>query len=205
VQLARLASFLVFLALGLAVARAKGWPERRARASALIAWLLLVNLVAGVTQRDNWPFTSHTIGAGRAKTDQQLCVTEFAAVDDAGRDWKIDPYAWSPVYDSILQYWCDVHLAGLDEAGRGRVLGFLLLKAEASRRRLASGLPIGFQRRLGRLAAPYWWLLPRVRAVPEARYRGLRVYRVCWIPAERFRDPTRVERRLVAEHLERLP
>ena len=91
------------------------------------------------------------------------------------------------------------------QAGRGRVLGFLLLKAEASRRRLASGLPIGFQRRLGGLAAPYWWLLPRAPAVPEGRYRGLRVHRVCWIPAERFRDPTRVERRLVAEHLERLP
>lgn len=200
-QLVRLASFLVFLALGLRLLHTREALARRFRTSVLLAYVVAVNLAAGVSQWDAWPFTSHTIAIGRARVDKKLCVTEFYGLDEAGRQWRIDPYAWAPVFDSILQYWCDVNLARLAAPERERVLGFLLAKAEDSRRRLSAGEPIGYEQRLGSGAgAPYWWLLPREKQVPASPYRGLQVSSACWIPSERIEDPGRVARKVVAEY-----
>jgi hypothetical protein len=79
-----------------------------------------------------------------------------------------------------------------------RVLAFLLDTAEQRRARLAAGHSIGPQRWLGPLGAPYWLLLPRPAVAPQP-LRGLRVYSTCWRPRERYADPERRTRRLVAE------
>ncbi len=186
-ELLRLATFLVFVALGLRVRRRQGAARRRA-VEHLIACTLALSAAAGVLQWDDWPFTSHTIAVGRARADSRVCQTRFYGLDAGGREWRLDPYSFTPVYDSILQYWIEQALPRLPEAQRVRVLEFLLARAEESRRRLAKGRAIGSERLLGPAGAPYWLVLPRVPAVPPGPYAGLRVYSGCWTPAALLRD-----------------
>jgi hypothetical protein len=179
VELLRLATFLLFLALGW---RARRGPEaeRRRAAGHLVAYVLVLSALAGGLQKDDWPFTSHTIAVGRARADSRVCQTRFFALDAGGGLWRLDPYTFTPVYDSILQYWVEQALPRLDEAQRGRVLAFLLARAEESRRRLAAGRAIGPQRLLGDHGADYWLRLPRKERVPPGPYARLRVYSSCW-------------------------
>lgn len=197
-ELLRLATFLAFLALGLRVRRRSG-PQRRRAVQHLIAYVLAVSVAAGVLQKDDWPFTSHTIAVGLARADSRVCQTRFYGVDAAGAPWRLDPYTFTPVYDSILQYWIEQALPRLDAEERGHVLQFLLARAEQSRARLFAGQAIGPQRILGAAGAPYWLLLPRATAVPPAPYAALRIYSVCWTPAALLRDPGASTWRLLAE------
>lgn len=197
-ELARLTAFALFLALGLRARRSQG--ERRRRAvQHLIGYVVALSALAGGLQRDAWPFTSHTIAVGRARAGSRVCQTAFLGVDAAGRAWPLDPYTFTPVYDSILQYWVEQALPRLDPARRERALDFLLARAEASRERLASGRAIGPQRMLGRAGAPYWLLLPRHLDVPAAPWSGLRIESACWTPAEGAPDRRDVARRVLAQ------
>ena len=197
-ELLRLASFLGFLALGFAVARAGAGPARRVAVQRLLAYVLALELAVGVSQVDDWPFTSHTIAVGRARADSLVCATDLLGLDAAGHEWRLDPYTFTPVYHSILQYWLEQGLGRLTEAQRARVLAFLLERAEQSRGRLASGRALGPERVLGAAGAPYWLLLPRSRDVPESPYAGLRAYSSCWRVAEGREHP--VSRRLLGEY-----
>jgi hypothetical protein len=197
-DLLRLVSFLSFLALGFRVARARGGPERRRAINRLLAYVLALCGAVGILQWDDWPFTSHTIAVGRARADSRVCATEIVGVDGEGREWRVDPYSFTPVYHSILQYWLEQGLGQLSVEQRRHALGFLLERAEESRRRLASGQAIGPQRILGPAGAPYWLLLPRAPRVPHAPYSGLRAYSSCWLVAEVPGHP--LVRRLIAEH-----
>jgi len=163
-----------------------------------------MSLLAGITQRDAWPFTSHTIAVGRARPDAQVCLLELAGVDATGRESRLDPYSWMPVYESVLQYWLARNLDGLSVAERDVALSFLLRKAESARARRAAGGAIGPSRWLGPLGAPYWLLLPRPPASPE-KLAGLRAYSTCWVPRERYAAPQKITRSLRAEHFEALP
>ena len=205
IHLVRLAAVVVFLGLGLRLRHLASGPERRRGVNLLIAYVLVVHglvLLHGLSTLsglDGWPFTNHTIAVSRARLDMRFCLTEFVGVTSEGREWRVDPYTWSPVFDSILQYWVEYHLAPLSPEGRRAVLAFLLEKAEAGRRRLARGDAIGYDRRLGLVSASYWLLLPRLKAVPPRPYSGLRIYQACWTPRERLAEPDRVTRLLVAE------
>jgi hypothetical protein len=197
-DLLRAASFLSFLALGWRVTRLPPGPSRRRGIDLLLACVLLWSGAAGVLQWDDWPFTSHTIAVGRARSDSRVCTTELVGVDEGGREWMLDPYTFTPVYDSILQYWIEQGLGRLDGNGRERALAFLLERAEESRRRLAGGRALGPERLLGPFGAPYWLLLPRSRTAPASPYAALRAYSSCWSVAE---GPQRADpRRLVMEH-----
>jgi len=198
-QLLSLGSFLLFLTLGARVRCSREPAARRRAVNVLLACVLLVCGSAGVTQLDNWPFTSHSIAVGRPRADSRICQTQFYGLDAGGNEWRLDPWSWTPVYDSILQFWVEQNLGRLPPAGRERVLRFLLDRAERSRARLAAGRPLGPQRLLGRAGAPYWLLLPRFPQVPDASWAGLRVYRACWLPVERVARPDRVLRTLTAE------
>jgi hypothetical protein len=197
-DLLRAASFLGFLALGWGVARLGPGPARRRAIHRLLAYVLLVNGAAGLLQWDDWPFTSHTIAVGRARPDSRVCTTELVAVDGGGREWRLDPYSFTPVYDSILQYWIEQAPARLTAPQQAKAMGFLLERAEESRRRLAAGRALGHERLLGPLGAPYWLLLPRARTAPSSPYAALRAYSSCWPIAEGPRLAT--DRRLVAEY-----
>jgi hypothetical protein len=199
VQYACAAVFAGFLALGVCV-RVASEPEARRRWTLrLIAYVAGVSLLAGLTQKDAWPFTSHTIAVGRARPDAPVCLIELAGVDGDGQEWRLDPYSWMPLYESVLHYWLERNLSGLTPPERDVVLSFLLARADASRERLSTGRAIGPQRWLGPLGAPYWLLLPRP-SVSAQPLTGLRVYQACWVPRERYADPLKRRRRLLAEH-----
>lgn len=197
-DLLRAASFLSFLVLGWRVTRLGAGPARRRAVNALLACVIVLSGAAGVLQWDDWPFTSHTIAVGRARPDSRVCLTELVGVDAGGREWRLDPYSFTPVYDSILQYWLEQAPGRLDERGRERALAFLLERAEDSRHRLAGGRALGHERILGPLGAPYWLLLPRAHTAPASPYAALRAYSSCWSVAEgpRLSDA----RRLIVEH-----
>src|SRR5262245_31120099 len=180
-ELLRLGSFAAFLVLGLRVRSRRGEARRRA-VQLLIGYVVGLSLLVGLTQRDDWPFTSHTIAVGRARADSPICQTQLVGVDAGGAEWRLDPYSFTPVYDSILQYWVEQGLPRLGEAERAQALSLLLARAEASRRRLAAGQALGPQRLLGAAGAPYWLLLPRRPSVPAQPYRALRGYTGCWTP-----------------------
>jgi hypothetical protein len=180
VELLRLLSFLLFVALGLRVRRTRDERGRRRAVQQLLAYVLALSAAVGAAQWDDWPFTSHTLAVGRPRADSRVCQTRFLGLDADGREWRLDPYAFTPVYDSILQYWVEQALPRLDEPGRQRALGFLLARAEQSRRRLARGAAIGPQRRLGPAGASYWLMLPRHTEAPAAPYAGLRILSGCW-------------------------
>jgi hypothetical protein len=200
-ELLRAASFLGFVALGWRVARLVPGPARRGAINLFLAYVVLVTGAAGLLQWDDWPFTSHTIAVGRARADSRVCATEFVGVDAGGGEWRLDPYTFTPVYDSILQYWIEQAPGRLEEAQRGRALAFLLERAEESRLRLSAGRALGHERILGPLGAPYWLLLPRSRTAPSSPYAALRAYSSCWSVAE---GPQRAgPRSLVMEHRRR--
>jgi hypothetical protein len=198
-QLLSLACFLAFLFLGLRVRRASG-ASRRSAVNALIACAGGLTVLSGLTHWDNWPFTRNVIAVGRPRPERPICMTDFVGVGADGRESRVDPYTWAPVYDSVLQYWFEQGYAALPPAEQRTAMAFLLQRAEAARARRAQGKAIGFERRLGAAASPYWLMLPRPEAVPSEPYVGLRAYRVCWTAPERARDRSAGRRTLVAEH-----
>lgn len=198
-QLLRLAAILVLLALGVRVRSRRAPAARRRAVNLLVAHVLAVSAASVVTQQDAWPFTCHQIAVGRPRADSRMCQTRFYGLDAAGREWRLDPWSWTPVYDSILQFWVEQNLKRLPRDGQERVLAFLLDRAERSRSRLAAGRALGHERLLGRAGAPYWLLLPRFPGVPRQPYSGLRIEAACWLPSERLADPGRETRTRVAE------
>lgn len=198
-QLVLAAVFVAFLALGVRVRLASDPRVRRRRVVHLVAYVAGAHLLAGLTQKDAWPFTSHTIAVGRARAEAPVCLVELAGVDAYGEEWRLDPYSWMPLYESVLHYWLERNLSRLTDEERRTALAFLLDRAEAARERLSEGRAIGPQRWLGPLGAPYWLLLPRP-APPPQTLSGLRVYQACWVPRERYTDALRVRRRVLAEH-----
>jgi hypothetical protein len=198
-QLLRLALFLLLLVLGARVRRQRVPEARRRAVNLLIAYVLAVSGVSVATQWDAWPFTCHQIAVGRPRADSRVCQTRFYGLDANGGEWRIDPWSWTPVYDSILQFWVEQNLGRLPDEPRAHVLEFLLERAERSRARLAAGQRLGHERLLRGAAAPYWLLLPRFTSVPGQPYTGLRISYSCWLPSERLADPRRETRTPVAE------
>ena len=177
-HLAALLAFVVFLALGVRVRRARE-AARPKRVQALLAYVLGVHALAVALTWDAWPFSSHTIAVGRVRVAAPPCTTEFVGIDAAGREWRLDPYTFMPLYASVLGYWWDAEGTHRPLWAQHHALAFLGTHAEESRARQAQGGAIGPQRWLGPLGAPYWLLLPRAEAVSPAPYDGLNVYRVC--------------------------
>lgn len=197
-ELLRLGSFALFLLLGLRIPSRAGDARRRA-VQVLLAYVLALSAAVGVLQWDDWPFTSHTIAVGRARADSRVCQTQLYGVDARGGEWRLDPYTFTPVYDSILQYWLEDGLPRLGADERAAALSFLLARAERSRLRLAAGRPLGPQRLLGPAGAPYWLLLPRWPHAPPDPYVALRAYHACWTTGEAARGPVRRPWRLLVE------
>src|SRR5438128_5058664 len=137
------------------------------------------------------------VGSGndRARVHWQA----FYGVDRAGREWRLDPYMWSPIFDSVLQTWVYMSYGDLSRQQKGEAARFLFAKANDARASLYAGKRIGFDRRLGILSCPYWWRLPRWRKASPEPYRALRFYRIEFTVGEIARDPTHVTRHLIAE------
>jgi hypothetical protein len=197
-EAARLASFLVFVALGARVAA--GGPARPRALQVFLAYACALALGVGLSQRDAWPFSSYPIAAGLAGGGERQTWIELCGVDDLGHEWTVDPRAWSPLAHQTVQLWFVRSWAHLSVQERREAGRFLLGRAEAARARLASGASVGRERVLGPLAAPDWSLLHGVHApVPATPLRSLRIYEHAWVPREAYHDPALRQRTLVAE------
>jgi hypothetical protein len=191
----------MFVALGWRVRRAPAGQVRTRAVRQLVVFVLVISAAVGCLQWDAWPFSPYHILVGRANIDKPNYMPDFYGVDAGGREWKLDPITFAPVYELTLQVWFNDHFGKLGEADRDRVLAFLLARAEATRARLAAGRTAGDERWLGRvLAAPHFWIPGRALAVPDTPYAGLRVYEVRRVPRAMLTDRASAQRRLLGEY-----
>lgn len=197
-ELLRISLLLGFVGLLVAVRAASGETRRR-RVEWLALYTVAASLGVGLTQWSAWPFAEYTLAAARPSVDKPICLTHFYGATEAGREWRVDTYAWSPVFDSTLQTWFETVWPTLPPAAQDRTLGFLASRAEAARARLQHGREIGFARILGAGHLPYWWLLPRHRDVPAEPLAALRAYRACRVPRAWLESEEPWHLQLVAE------
>ena len=200
VQGLRLASFLLLIVLAVSVARAGEAAARRRRIQLLLAYLLAVNVAVVLLQTDAWPFSPYPMMAVDATDRVRVhSMVAFRAVDDAGREWRVDPQAWSPLFPQAVMGWFEKVYPFASPAERQSAERFLLERAEEARQRRARGLAVGNRRWLGPLAAPdtnLYWAPPTAATAP---YSALRVYRFFWKPEELAADPAKFDRRLLDE------
>lgn len=199
-DLARLFCFLLFLFLGTRIARATTPADRRRRISVFIAFTVGIHLAVGITQRDAWPISPYPLMRGVWSERWQYSKVVLVGVDTAGREWPIDPMAWSPVFPLVLQEWFVTHYPALSPGSRRVALDFLLSKAEHARQDIIHGRRTGGEKLLGPLTAPDWWLYERVRVASPEPIERLRVYREVWFPTVRAQDPSAFGRQLIDEY-----
>lgn len=193
-DVARLAAFLGFVALGLAVARR---PERR-RVDRLIAYVMALSVAVGLTQVEAWPFTNWALVHSMAPS--RMSSWEIEGLDATGRAWPVDARVLQPLAPEEFGSWMFARVPGLPEDARARVGRFLLDRAEAGRQRLVSGQPVGGNETLlGPLAAPFHfqqkpiWRAPS--DVPAEPFVAVRVQVLEWDVETRRRHESQVTRR----------
>lgn len=160
-SLVRLAAFGLFLLSGAGMLIAGRTRFARAAERLFIAYFAALTLVAGIGNRDLWPFSSYPIIPESSERYREAVWYEVRAVDGNGREHRVDARAWSPLSPWVVEKWIErTFIARLDDAGRRRAARFLLARANAD-----PCFPF---------AALGWLLTPRgerVRAV------ALRIYR----------------------------
>ena len=181
----RLAVFLGFVCLGLAVARARGLAAGARRpVTLLVFYVVFVSTAVGVIQRESWPFTNwaifHHLTPGLVPG-----LIELELVDARGHPFRVDARAWEPIASEDLESWLNRYFRQLNGGQRDRLAAFLLTRAEAARIQfLASGTAGVNGRILGSLAAPYHFRRPAVwrspDMVPATAFVGLRLWEVDW-------------------------
>ena len=201
-QLVRLVIVGGFVVAGVRVMRAS--PDvRRRRINQLLVYVIVVHVAIAIAQNDAWPFTMYPMMA--VDSTNRTAVHDglsFRAVDASGREWPVDPLAWSPLYSQSIMGWFEVSYRNATAAQRDDVLRFLLARAERARRHAARGEHFyGNAALLGPLAAPDTNLYGAAPQ-PAQPLRALRVYRVFWIPSEFAAKRTLLDRRLVCEYRE---
>jgi hypothetical protein len=156
--LLRLAPFAAMLALGCAVALLKEPRWRRGATVLFIALWLGTQTVAGLTQRDLWPFSPYPVIVESAARFREAVWYEVRVVDRSGAEMLVDA---SPLTRSVLEKWTERNFFTLDRQHQIAVASFLLSKPSCPS--IA-----------GPLAAPDWLLhAGPVSHAPTA----LRVYR----------------------------
>lgn len=175
--------------------RASG--RRQARVSAFLLYALGVSFLAGLSQRDLWPFSPWPIKA--LTPFPEVSTHRIVGVDAGGTEHGIDYRAWQPVGFDELQPWIIFRFPQLSPGAQDRAAAWLLDQAERARFRAREGGGVGyFERFLGPLTAPYFMQHPKTwrgpESVPAQSFVGLRIYKETWNLMERRRDPGRFER-----------
>jgi hypothetical protein len=201
-EIARLFVFVLFLGLGLLIAIARTERARRLATNLFLLYTLIVSVTIGVFQLDAWPFSTYRLAnqTWLGTSMKPYSKVRFFAFDAAGKEWEVDPAAWSPIFPVVLQFYFRDIFPTLDTNQRAEAGRFLSTRAEMARQSLRKGEYFGNERLLGPLTAPDWALYARYREVPDHPWVGIRVYRETWKPAERVVDPTRFTRSLVLEY-----
>ena len=200
-QALRAAPLALFLVLGCRVALARDPAIRRRRIHVLLAVFLAIQSLIAATQIDAWPFSPYRLMAADARRrDAPMTMIALRGLDPDGREWRVDPLAWSPLYSEDVSDWFELVASRAAPVERDAVLAFLYARAEEARRLRAAGRRVGNERWLGPLAAPDIFLSPPSEGPPPQPFAGLRVYRLTWDPLELARDPERVTRQVLFEY-----
>src|SRR5262249_47181764 len=173
-QLIRFGLFAGFLLLGGAV-RFAAPAMRRRLIGLLLGYIAFVHFAVMLAEREAWPFASYQVLHGEAGIDTRIWRLDFFGVDTSGQALVPDPYSFEPLYAQPLQAWVRGFLPLMPKPDKQIASAFLLARAESARQRLASGKFIGYERYLGPLGAPYWFLLLRSEKASQLPYRELRV------------------------------
>ena len=181
-----------------------GAPARQRAVTLFLLYTCGVSMMAGLSQRDLWPFSSWALMVGAAPTDigddpQNLLLL---GVDAKGQEHPIDYRAWQPLGVEELHAWLRIRFVKLPPDARDRVAGYLLGLAAAGRVAVERGRSPGyFARFLGPFTAPTHQLHPaiwnRPEEAPASPFVGLRIYREYWNLEARRRDGTQIRRVLV--------
>src|SRR5260370_11109011 len=99
-----LATFLAFLSIGAVVAFTRG-RTRIVAVNLLLVYVLGLHALLLVTARDDWPFTIYPLIEKVSNGEGIYRKIVFYGVDDTGREWPVDPDAWSPVSPPVLMQW----------------------------------------------------------------------------------------------------
>jgi hypothetical protein len=197
----RLGSFLLFLATGLFILLRRDPSQRRRHINLFLVYVLAVNFAVGIFQRDAWPFSPYPLMRGAWNAAWVYDKLTVAGVDASGAEWDVDPLSWSPVFPLVMQEWFKTIFPELSPGRQREAARFLLERAERARATRARGARLGNERFLGALAAPDWWLYRRVTSVSPRPFVAIRFYRESWRPAEKLRDPSKSQRKLLAEYV----
>jgi hypothetical protein len=200
VQALRLGSFLIFVALG-AILPFVGGRSRRRSIDVFLAYVLALNAFVVIGQKDAWPFSNYGLmTADSSRRGIVRSMIAFRAVDGQGREWGVEPLAWSPLFPPAVMGWFEVAFPRVTPEARDEVGRFLLERAEEARRRRQVGARIGNERYLGPLSAPdTHQSRPVLESAPEPLVK-IRVYRLTWIAEILLKDPSSVTRTLVFEY-----
>ena len=220
VEFARLGAFLLFAALGLRVA----WLQNRGRETQraitqLIVYSLAVSCLTGFTQIEAWPFTTWALVHNVSHT--KMIDWKVEGIDASGKSYPVDPRFIQPLPYEEFDTWLKTRFLPLgltEEEARvcylephavtpeqGRVALFLVARLEKARLRFRRGASPGTSDWiLGRLSAPYHFDRPVVwrttADVPETPFIGLRIWQLDWDVEERYRDESRIHRRLIFDY-----
>lgn len=191
--------FVLFVLLALRVRRARDPARQRRRVNQLLAFLIAASLTVVLLKTDAWPFSPYPMMAVDA-TDHssQHGGIAFRAVDRDGREWLVNPLAWSPLFPQTIMGWYETAFPFASPGDREAAARFLLARAESARLERAAGHRVGNGRWLGPLAAPDTNILWDPPNAPEP-FVAFRVYRLYWYPTELAADPQKFGRRLLFE------
>jgi hypothetical protein len=195
-QIARLLLSMAFVGLGLRLSFLGSAPARRRGQTLLILYVLGLSLAVGLSQKDAWPFSPYPVLAEDATRSSTLERVVLVGVDGAGREWAVEPMAWSPLPSKKITDWMRTVYPRLGPAQQREAERFLFERAEAARRQALAGTWLGHRRLLGPLAAPSWLVHRPAPPAPEP-FVALRGYRIRWQAREVLEDPHGVERELL--------
>lgn len=198
VEIARLLVFAGFATLAAITA----FHRSRFTINLFLAYTLTVSVAIGVTQLDAWPFSTYRLAnqTWSGTTTQQWSKVRFFALDSRGREWDVDPSAWSPAHMVTMQFYFRDTFPKLGPADRRDLGRFLMQRAEAGRQAIRDSRHFGNERLLGPFAAPDWALTARYRDASPEPYVGIRVVREFWRPIDRLRDPKAFTRLVKLEY-----
>lgn len=214
---ARLTVFLGFAALGLRIVWLETQRKETRRAIIhCIVYALAASCFTGFTQIEAWPFTTWALVHNISHTE--MLDWKLEAVTASGQAYAVDPRFIQPLPYEDFDTWLKQRFLalGLTEEEirtnsgtphaitpeQARVADFLVARIEQARVRFRSGRSPGTSSwLLGPLSAPYHFDRPAVwrsaADTPDVPFVGLRIWELKWDIEERYRDESRVQRRLI--------
>lgn len=143
----------------------------------LLAIATGMTLLAGLSQREFWPFANWKLMPDQAPREARLQA--LRCIDSSGARLPIDHRAWRPLSEEELLSWLQGPYAQLAPARQAEARRALLEMTEAARRRTRAGNDPGASPSvLGSLAAPTHLLHPdRWRRADDAPARPCRALR----------------------------